>query len=92
MNEPPIDETGHKGSVGFDPRCEKCGAQLPMGNKVGECKACGGYDPRFVEEAKTALVTCMDVLTNLRNPRDRRLVVRSLMTFYEVYGDQEEEE
>ena len=37
-------------SVGFDPRCQKCGAPLPMGNKVGDCQACGGYDPRFVHE------------------------------------------
>lgn len=41
---------------------------------------------------ETALVLCMDALSNLAELRHRRLVVRSLMAFYEVYGDHEEEE
>ena len=37
----------------------------------------------------TAMIECLNALEGLKDARTRRLLVRALMEFYEVYGDHE---
>lgn len=80
-------------SVGFDPRCARCGAEIPMGSKKGHCTnpQCRLQDLESDLRAR-ALVACIEVIQPLKKDREKRLVVRSLMEIYEVHGDWEEEE
>lgn len=79
-------------SVGFDPRCARCGSEIPMGAARGACSnpQCKLKELESDIRAR-ALVACIDAIQPLKLDREKRLVIRSLMEIYEVHGDYEEE-